>query len=85
MESGIMKGNTNMGNVISFADVAPSRFLSAYLRKEGIIIFFVDELDESVTANSAQSLGLVKSLVNSGACLQSILLGGESGDEDHSA
>ncbi|RWM07954.1 hypothetical protein [Mesorhizobium sp.] len=77
-----MKGNPDRQNVVSFADYAPSRFLAAYLRNEGVIVSIVDELNESVTANSAQGAWLLKSLLNSGACLQSIIVGGEVRDGD---
>lgn len=76
-----MKGNPDRKNVVSFAEYAPLRFLSGYLRNAGVIMFFVDELHESFTATGAPGAGLLKSLLNCGACLQSIQLGGELGDE----
>ncbi|MBZ9696462.1 MULTISPECIES: hypothetical protein [unclassified Mesorhizobium] len=75
-----MKRNPDPRDVVSIAADTLSQSLTAQLREAGIIMLFIDEFNERVTATRSQG-GELKSLLNSAACLQSILLGGELRDE----
>ncbi len=75
-----MKGNPDRRDVVSMVADTPSQSLTAQQREAGIIMLFIDEFNERITATRSQGREL-KSLLNSAACLQSILLGGELRDE----